>query len=416
MGITNFEGFEGYSSYKDVSTTLNMPSGNLFPRTSNLPISFVSSTLLYGQNVTNKNNLPNLKFLKVDTASSSLYGAIVSNPMDVGRYNVNKYFTPLANIPFKKNIEHGVIGFSIFPALPSGGTYGDLGNEIEFTPIALLTDSNYLPGLVLSLNSSGQVILSHYNSSTLFATNRTDMYHNDSPYGITLFNVTNGSNFFDQYGNPKNLAGSITTNLSSNLFNGHEKPTNYNDLLAPILVITKNTNNRVYFNNWNYIELEFDLRNNREQFKIKINRNETSSKIDGSFGPFMSGLPLVSGVAQSGTILNPATVTGSGNSFTVLQDGMIDFTGNTGDFGRNYGYINNILYLSYAWGAIYHGGGSYRDGENEVSYLRLKLPVRKGTKISGYTDSIYHYSVTASVTNYQPRSRTLSNIAFGQMK
>jgi hypothetical protein len=424
MGLTNFEGFEGYSSYKDVGRLLNMPTGNLFPGTSNLPISVTSSTLLYGQNVSNKNNLPNLKFLKVDTASSSLYASINSNESDPSRYNLNKYFTPLANVPFKKNIEHGIIGFSIFPALPSSGTYGALGNELEFAPIALLTDSNYLPGLVLSLNTSGQVILSHYNSSTLFATNRTDMYNIITPYGITLFNIqTNtaafqgdGSNLFDQNGNPKNLAGSVTPSLVSNslntsFFNGHANQGNYNDLIAPILTITPNTNNRLYFNYWNYIEIEFDLRNNREQFKIRINRNETSRKIDGSFGPFMSGLPLVSGVAQSGTISNPATVSGGGNSFTVLQDGMIDFTGNVGDFSKSFGYINDILYSS-----DNRGGGFYSDGENDIGYLRLKLPIRKGTKIGGYTNSIWNYSVTASVTNYQPRSRTLSNIAFGQMK
>ena len=398
MGLTNFEGFERYSSYKDVARILNMPSGNLFPGTSNLPISVTSSTLLYGQNVSNKNNLPNLKFLKVDTASSSLS---------------DKYFTPLANVPFKKNIEHGIIGFSIFPALPSGGTYGALGNELEFAPIALLTDNNYLPGLVLSLNTSGQVILSHYNSSPLFATNRTDMYNISPPYGITLFNLisdNDGRNFFDQNGNPKNLAGSVSNSLSASFFNGHNNQANYNDLLAPILAITPNTNNRLYFNQWNYIELEFDLRNNKEQFKIRINRNETSRKIDGSFGPFMSGLPLVFGVAQSGTISNPATVSDGDNSFTVLQDGMIDFTGNIGGFNISYGYINNILYSST------RGGGSYRVGEDDIYYLRLKLPVRKGTQIRGYTDNGLNYSVTASVTNYQPRSRTLSNIAFGQMK
>jgi hypothetical protein len=405
MGLTNFEGFEGYSSYKDVGRLLSMPSGNLFPGTSNLPISVTSSTLLYGQNVSNKNNLPNLKFLKVDTANSN---------------TLNKYFTPLANVPFKKNIEHGIIGFSIFPSLPSGGTYGALGNELEFAPIALLTDSNYLPGLVLSLNSSGQVILSHYNSSTLFATNRIDMYNIATTYGITLFNIQantsffqgDGRNLFDQNGNPKNLAGSVTNNLVNTLFNGHEFQANYNDLIAPILAITPNTNNRLYFNQWNYIELEFDLRNNKEQFKIRINRNETSRKIDGSFGPFMSGLPLVSGVAQSGTISNPATVSGSGNSFTVLQDGMIDFTGNVGDFDRCFGYINNILYSS-----PNRGGGFYNAGEDEINYLRLKLPVRKGTKIEGYTESnTWNYSSSSSITNYQPRSRTLSNIAFGQMK
>jgi len=423
MGLTNFEGFEGYSSYKDISRLFNMPSGNLFPGTSNLPISVVSSTLLYGQNVSNKNNLPNLKFLKVDTASSSLYASIFDNPNDDWRYNLNKYFTPLANVPFKKNIEHGIIGFSIFPALPSGGTYGAEGNELEFAPIALLTDNNYLPGLVLSLNNSGQVILSHYNSSTLFATNRTDIYNIASPYGITLFNLrtSNGSNFFDQNGNPKNLAGSVTpvflrNNLPNSLFatffSGHDYQANYNDLIAPILTITPNTNNRLYFNYWNYIEIEFDLRNNREQFKIRINRNETSRKIDGSFGPFMSGLPLVSGVSQSGTISNPATVSGPSNSFTILQDGMIDLTGNVGgDFRRLcYGYINDILY------SITRGGGGYGEGDDGVNYLRLKLPVRKGTIIRGHTDGSSNYSVTASVTNYQPRSRTLSNIAFGQMK
>jgi hypothetical protein len=431
MGLTNFEGFEGYSSYKDISRLLNMPSGNLFPGTSNLPISVASSTLLYGQNVNNKNNLPNLKFLKVDTASSNLYATINTNPANNATYNLNKYFTPLANIPFKKNIEHGIIGFSIFPALPSGGTYGALGNELEFAPIALLTDSGYFPGLILSINSSGQVILSHYNSSTLFKTNRIDMYDTLAKYGITLFNLRTtppdyNANFFDQNGNPKNLTSSITPTTPINLspdslyasfFNGFDYPANYNDLIAPILAITPNTNNRLYFNYWNYIEIEFDLRNNREEFKIRINRNETSRKIDGSFGPFMSGLPLVSGVSQSGTISNPATVSGTGNSFTILQDGMIDFSGNIGAFNRRYGYINDILYsVDPPFYTNTRGGGNYSDGENDITYLRLKLPVRKGTIIRGHTDGSNNYSVTASVTNYQPRSRTLSNIAFGQMK
>lgn len=411
MGLTNFEGFENYASYAAVARPLNMPSGNLFPRTANNPISITSSTLLYGNNVNNKNNLPNLRFLKVDTASSSLYANVNNNTLNTSLYNLNKYFTPLANISFNKNIEHGIIGFSIFPSLPSGGSYGALGDEYEFAPIALLTDSNYLPGLVVSLNSSGQVILSHYNSSTLFATNRTDIYHNDAPYGITLFNLRSGYNLFDQNGSPQNLASSLSSVISS-VFNGSEITTNYNDLLAPILAITPNTNNRLYFNYWNYIEIEFDLRNNREQFKIRINRNETSRKIDGSFGPFMSGLPLVSGVSQSGTISNPATVSGTGNSFTILQDGTMDLTGTIGE-SRGYAYINNKFYASTGV-----GGGSYASGDYnwEVSYLRLKLPVRKGTKITGYSEGGWNWSATASVTNYQPRSRTLSNIAFGQMK
>jgi hypothetical protein len=129
----------------------------------------------------------------------------------------------------------------------------------------------------------------------------------------------------------------------------------------------------------------------------------------------MSGLPLVSGVSQSGTISNPATVSGTGNSFTILQDGMIDLNGNIGEFGRCYGYINDILY-STDYSMNQRGGGVYSDGENEINYVRLKLPVRKGTKIRGYNDASYTWSTTASVTNYQPRSRTLSNIAFGQMK
>jgi len=398
MGLTNFEGFEGYSSYKDVARTLNMPSGSLFPGSGTPPISFENSTILYGNNVKNKNDLPNLKFLKVDTVSS--------NEFPAGFYTNNRYTLPVANVPFRKNIEHGIVGFSIFPSLPSGGSFGPLGDEMHFSPIAMITDSGYNPSLVISLNNSGQVILSHYNSTRLFQTNRLDMTTTSNGiYGATIFNSTGGqfgdANVvnFDSNGNFIDPA-SVTTMFS--ITPNSER--NALSLLAPPLIVTPNTNNRLYFNYWNYIEIEFDLRNNREQFKIRINRNETSRKIDGSFGPFNSGLPLVSGVAQSGTLTNPAVAT-NGSSFTVLQDGNIKVVAAPYDnrFGRF--IINNIAYGT--GGGL---GGGY-------DYLTVNIPVRKNTIVTSYPNGDDGgFGLNAVITNYIPRSRSLSNIAFGQMK
>lgn len=391
MGITNFEGFEGYSSYKDVARTLNMPSGNLFPGSATPPISLQNSTLLYGNNIKNKNDLPNLKFIKIDTVSASSFGG---NPASIN----GRYFSPLVNIPFNKNIEHGIVGFSILPSIPNGGSYGALGDEMQFSPIALIADSEYSPSLVVSLNSSGQVILSHYKSHRSFRTNESN--HESSvngTIGVTIFNSSYQyySMSFDRNGD---LQEAPLLNMASNNIND----TNYLSLIAPPLIVTPNKNNRVYFNYWNYIEIEFDLRNNREQFKIRINRNETSRKIDGSFGPFNPGLPLVSGVSQSGTLTNPA-VASNGSSFTVLQDGNIKVVTASSDSRFSKFKINNIEYNN-------SFGGGY-------DYLTVNIPVRKNTIVTSFPGNEDNgFDINAVVTKYTPRSRSLSNIAFGQLK
>jgi len=218
MGLTNFEGFENYTSLANVSPVLNMPYSNgLVPTLTN-------SAIINSQNITTKDNISSShKFLRITT----------------------NFYSPQINVPFRKNIEHGIVGFSFFPILPSGGKYGEVGDEYGYSPIAFLTNETYKPNLAICVNSSGQVYLSKYVGA--------DILYYDSSYNTKDWNISHGPHFSTpaRERNPfyfsQNYYGEIL------YLNTTPNPSVYTVL--PYVAYTKNTNNRLYFGYWNYIEI-----------------------------------------------------------------------------------------------------------------------------------------------------------------
>lgn len=372
MGLTNFEGFENYTSLADIAPVLNIPYSNGTTPT------LVNSAIINSQNITVKDNI----------SSSHKFLRITSGP--------SNYYSPQVNIPFKKNIEHGIVGFSFFPILPSGGKYGDVGDEYGYSPIAFLTNEVYKPSLAICINASGQVYLSKYLGA--------DILYDDSSYNTKNWNVIQGPHFSvpAKEKNPfyfsQNYFGQIL------YLNTTPNPTVATVL--PYVANTKNTNNRLYFGYWNYIEIEFDLRNNKEEFKIRINRNETSKKLDGiSTFSVGVGAPLsgISNFTGSGTLANIGTRTTSNapSSFKVMNAGSIYITAS--------GYAEEDLGAT----VLYRNG----QGIASPSFFGI-LNVFSGDVISFYNSNDRNGDAfTAYFLNtISPRHRYASNIAFGQIR
>ena len=369
MGLTNFEGFENYTSLANVSPVLNMPYSNgLVPTLTN-------SAIINSQNITTKDNISSShKFLRITT----------------------NFYAPQVNVPFRKNIAHGIVGFSFFPILPSGGKYGDVGDEYGYSPIAFLTNEVYKPSLAICVNSSGQVYLSKYVGA--------DILYSDSSYNTKDWNISHGPHFSTpaRERNPfyfsQNYYGEIL------YLNTTPNPSVYTVL--PYVAYTKNTNNRLYFGYWNYIEIEFDLRNNKEEFKIRINRNETSRKLDGistfsvGVGAPLSGIENFTG---SGTLTNIGTRINNSqlSSFRVSNAGTVVVVAD-GEIGAE------------SWGSTYLRQNGVFIGHS----FNGRLNVLSGDIISFGFEGAGGYnggSFTAYFENtIVPRYRYASNVAFGQ--
>jgi hypothetical protein len=370
MGLTNFEGFENYTSLANVSPVLNMPYSNgLVPTLTN-------SAIINSQNITTKDNISSShKFLRITT----------------------NFYSPQINVPFRKNIEHGIVGFSFFPILPSGGKYGEVGDEYGYSPIAFLTNEAYKPNLAICVNSSGQVYLSKYVGA--------DILYSDSSYNTKDWNISHGPHFSTpaRERNPFYFS-QIYGEQGAQYLNSTPNPSVYTVL--PYVANTKNTNNRLYFGYWNYIEIEFDLRNNKEEFKIRINRNETSRKLDGiSTYSVGIGAPLsgISNFTGSGTLTNIGTRTNNSQpaSFRVSNAGtlVIVASGTIGDDGWGSTYLrNNGVFIDHS----YNG----------------RLSVLSGDIISFGFEGAGSYNAGAFTAYFEntisPRHRYASNIAFGQ--
>jgi hypothetical protein len=365
MGLTNFEGFENYTSLANVSPVLNMPYSNgLVPTLTN-------SAIINSQNITTKDNISSShKFLRITT----------------------NFYSPQVNVPFRKNIEHGIVGFSFFPILPNSGKYGDVGDEYGYSPIAFLTNEVYKPSLAICVNSSGQVYLSKYLGA--------DMLYGDSSYNTKDWNISQSHFSTTREKNPFYFS----QNYFGEILYLNTTPNPSVATVLPYIANTKNTNNRLYFGYWNYIEIEFDLRNNKEEFKIRINRNETSRKLDGiSTFSVGVGAPLsgISNFTGSGTVANIGTRTTSNapSSFKVMNAGSL--------------YITASGYEEEGWGATV----LYRNGQGiaSPSFFGI-LNVFSGDVISFYNSNDRNGDAfTAYFLNtISPRHRYASNIAFGQ--
>jgi hypothetical protein len=367
MGLTNFEGFENYASLANVSPVLNMPYSNgLVPTLTN-------SAIINSQNITTKDNISSShKFLRITT----------------------NFYAPQVNVPFKKNIEHGIVGFSFFPILPSGGKYGDVGDEYGYSPIAFLTNEVYKPSLAICVNASGQVYLSKYLGA--------DILYSDSSYNTKDWNISHGPHFSTPARERNPFYFSLNYFGEIQYLNTTPNPSVATVL--PYIANTKNTNNRLYFGYWNYIEIEFDLRNNKEEFKIRINRNETSSKLDAistysvGIGAPLSGITNFTG---SGTVANIGTRTTSSapSSFKVMNAGSLNIVAS--------GYTEE------GWGAT----ALYRNGQAiaSPSFFGI-LNVFSGDVISFFNSNDRNGDAFTAyfLSSISPRHRYASNIAFGQ--
>lgn len=372
MGLTNFEGFENYTSLANVSPALNMPYSNGAVPT------LTNSAIINSQNITVKDNI----------SSSHKFLRITSGP--------SNYYSPQVNIPFRKNIEHGILGFSFFPILPSGGKYGDVGDEYGYSPIAFLTNELYKPSLAICINASGQVYLSKYLG--------TDILYGDSSYNTKDWNVIQTHLSTAKEKNPFYFS----ENYFGNILYLSTTPNPPVATVLPYVANTKNTNNRLYFGYWNYIEIEFDLRNNKEEFKIRINRNETSRKLDGvSTYSVGSGAPL-SGILNftgSGTLANIGIrTTNAPSSFKAMQAGSLNIVASGVSF--NEGAYQTSLYLNDRIIAQPSFSGIINVNSGDViSFYNNNGPLGHGTAFNAYF-----------INSITPRHRYASNIAFGQIR
>lgn len=258
MALTNFEGFERYQSYTAVKDFINTPFGP-----SNVA-GVVTPTIVSGP--TARNQLSCLSM--ISSRQDSTY-----NPNGSGiqtRYHKNFY--PKVAVPFRDNINEGVIGFAYHYSKPSDGRWGD-GVSV-FTPFACITDANYRPHFYLCATNNGTIQIRAWNTNALLDDTLTAV-------GFTAINDFVSRSVCVRYGfnnvceqfidDPKNLV-TLGSGSDSNL---SIDPSKF------ILLGTSSVNNTLISDNWNYIELKYKIDNtpladNGGFLELKINRSANS--------------------------------------------------------------------------------------------------------------------------------------------
>jgi hypothetical protein len=241
MAIITYDGFENYSSFDAVKSYLNY--------TNTGTIQVINST--DGNGVTPRNGGSCLKMTSSGRTFPRVY---LKTP--TGTHNVS-----------------GVVGFAIYPTLPSGGSFG------TFTPIGAnirgsASHSNPVPNFIIGINSNLNIEIRRPGwigtAYTYYAVNGPD----------------NGSttHYFSSVANDYNCGK-----------NGCDNTAYLSDYFAGALVGTSTS--VLTLNQWNYIEIKYVLRgraayNNSPQTltQIKINRNKTDSTLDINSSAYNAGI------------------------------------------------------------------------------------------------------------------------------
>jgi hypothetical protein len=262
MALTNFEGFERYQSYTAVKDFINTPFGP-----SNVA-GVVTPTIVSGPIA--RNQLSCLSM--ISSRQDSTY-----NPNNSGvqtRYHKNFY--PKVAIPFRDNINEGVIGFAYHYSKPTDGRWGD-GVSV-FTPFACITDANYRPHFYLCATNNGTVQIRAWNTSSVLDDTLTSVgfsaindFRSQSicvQYAFQQFGPPICTQFVDEPHNLVTVGSGADSNLSID-------PSKF------ILLGTSSINNPLIQDNWNYIELKYKLDNtslaeNGGFLELKINRSANS--------------------------------------------------------------------------------------------------------------------------------------------
>lgn len=226
MSLVFFEGFEHYSSYNDVSGILNIPYNMYDDSRTIKPIFAQSDNEVYAKS----------SGTMLVTESSHQAGTTTN-----GQYLA---FYPSVSFDLQSNLNHGTIGFSYYPLLPTGGTFGD--GDLTFTPIGCITDDAHKPHFFLCMTNNGQLQIRKYTGDLTYKVIDTA--------GVTN-NVQTYPKFLQSQSNSSLLIGGTGTKL-------------------PLMGETSEVKNRVYEGYWNYIEFEFNF--SEEYFITKINRDKNS--------------------------------------------------------------------------------------------------------------------------------------------
>jgi hypothetical protein len=249
MAIITYDGFENYSSFDAVKSYLNY--------TNTGTIQVINST--DGNGVTPRNGGSCLKM----TSSGRTFPRVYFRT-PTGTHNIS-----------------GVVGFAIYPILPSGGSFG------TFTPIGANirgsnSHSNPVPNFIIGINSNMNIEI------------RRPLWLSAGSVYQTLSGPDNGgsSHYFSpaagDYGCGKN--GCDSTAYLSDYFTG---------------AIVGTSTSVLTLNQWNYVEIKYVLRGQNKYWEgtdnspaaltqVKINRNRTDNVLD------MNSSTLNAGLNQNG--------------------------------------------------------------------------------------------------------------------
>jgi len=270
MSVITFEGFENYSTFNDVALANNMEAYQV-------PSLMSTSDGI----VTPRNNQTSLKMLNSSNTSLVVVGGNTSGSAGAStRHYFPKFIIKTST---GSTINSGILGFSYYSYIPSGGGYG------PFTPIAAVVGADNKPHFYICINSNRQVEIRRWNTSATMTSragaitaanyvwnqdlpgfNRSAGWYCDAT--ITSYDHHVSTSTSNAYGN---YCGTGTAGTY---------PFNPIDPNKFTLVGTSDIGkNLIQQNQWNYIELKFVLENtnsNTGSLSLKINRNTSDNTLD----------------------------------------------------------------------------------------------------------------------------------------
>jgi hypothetical protein len=270
MSVITFEGFENYSTFNDVALANNMEAYQV-------PSLMSTSDGI----VTPRNNQTSLKMLNSSNTSnvvvSGSAGGVVGSSI---RYYYPKFIIKTST---GSTINSGVLGFSYYSYVPSGGGYG------PFTPIAAVVGADNKPHFYICINANRQVEIRRWNTSATMTSRAGAVTAANYVWSqdVTGFNRSGGQYCGDTLTSYDHHVSTSTSNAY-----GWDCGTGTAGTYAlnPIdpnkftLVGTSDiSKNLIQQNQWNYIELKFVLENtntNTGSLSLKINRNTSDNTLD----------------------------------------------------------------------------------------------------------------------------------------
>lgn len=270
MSVITFEGFENYSTFNDVALGNNMEAYQ------------VPSLMSTSDGIADpRNNQTSLKMLNSsNTANVIVSGSAAGVSGSSIRYYYPKFIIKTGN---SLSYNNGLIGFSYYSYLPSGGGYS------PFTPIAAVVGADNKPHFYICINSNRQVEIRRWNTSATMTsragavTAANYVWNQD----VTGFNRSGGSYCVDTLTSYDHHVSTSTSNAygwDCGTGTAGTYPLNPIDPNKFTLVGTSDiSKNLIQANQWNYIECKFVLENtnsNTGSVSLKINRNGSDNTLD----------------------------------------------------------------------------------------------------------------------------------------